>query len=179
MTINVVSCDEKYYIRLCRLNSKLGRNEKKLIKCFKNITPRHGIEQELHISFGYHVILFTMLLITHGTDLPTLSYSILNNEKFHLTESSLIEVQNWLVNESLLPLRHEETVEIIGYRDYDDDNDSLVLSTLYKSDSISNESHNISPGLDSVQTYSPIEYCNKNLILFNVHVYFTSRYTVI
>ena len=136
VAINVVSCDETYYIHLCGLSSKLGHNEKKLLKCFKNITPRHVVDQEFHNSCCYHVILFTMLLVTHGIDLQTVSYSILNNKQFHLTESILTQLQNWLVNESLLPLHHAKTGEIIGHKDYDCDNDFLVMSQFYKPDSI-------------------------------------------
>ena len=89
VAINVVSLNKKFYINMCRFNSKLSKVKMKKLKDFKDFAPRHGIQQLYTNSCGYHVILFTMLLIVHGTDLRTLSYSIMNDDKFILTESIL------------------------------------------------------------------------------------------
>ena len=95
VALNVLSDDEKYYIHLCGLGWGLSDEHIQLLDGFKDITPNHHIQQVINNSCGYHVIMYVMLLITHGSDLRTLSYAVMNEPKFILNESSLAKLKQW------------------------------------------------------------------------------------
>ena len=78
----------------------------------------------------------------------------MNDDKSILTESTLSQLQKWLINESLMPLRDISNGEVLGYYNSYDGNKSVVLSPAYLPDDMSKDLFVYPPDTNSVTTHT-------------------------